>query len=167
MLSKTLNRTIIAYRKGYRVNTDGQPISPTGKLRKTCKYQTKRYVIEKFNIAVEGKVVPIKVHQLCAYQKFGLWDSSRIHVRHLDGNSLNNRPENIALGTASQNMLDRPRKDRQTHAQKAGLAKRKCFYYNIQPLLEEGLTQTEIASVLGFSVSTIKRCIRKFRAERV
>jgi len=39
-----------------------------------------------------------------------------VQVRHLDGDSMNNAKKNIAIGTASENMLDRSKYDRAAHA---------------------------------------------------
>ena len=47
-------------------------------------------------------------HQIIAVKKFGAEAvfAEGIEVRHLDGNSLNNDPENIELGTRLQNIMD-------------------------------------------------------------
>lgn len=53
------------------------------------------------------KSVPVNVHRLVAYQKYGdmLFDEG-MEVRHKDGNSLNNIDSNIIIGTHVENMMD-------------------------------------------------------------
>lgn len=50
-----------------------------------------------------GKAGRAKVHRLVAAAFYG--ESSAL-VRHLDGDKLNNRAENLAYGTVSENQLD-------------------------------------------------------------
>lgn len=52
-------------------------------------------------------------HRLAAYQKFGekIFDKNLV-VRHLDGNSSNNHPENLGIGTQKENLKDIPQKIR-------------------------------------------------------
>jgi hypothetical protein len=52
----------------------------------------------------------VSVHRLQAYQKHG--DEifgENIHVRHLNGNPLDNSYDNILIGSVSENSLDRPK----------------------------------------------------------
>lgn len=100
---------VFAYNKGYRVNNNGDLVSPTGikrKLRKTPHgyFET--------NIRIGGKMHHLILHKLVAYQKFGERLFACDCVRHLDGNPLNNVPENIAIGSLSDNMLDIPKEIR-------------------------------------------------------
>lgn len=56
-------------------------------------------------------------YKVVAYLKFGLRAfTSGLHIRHRDGNSENNHPDNILLGTASQNEMDKPAAVRQRSA---------------------------------------------------
>ncbi len=104
---------------------DGSVCNAIGKTRKlqitksgTGQNPIPYYV---FNVGIgNSKRYPVKVHRLLAFQLFGedaLKNS--IHTRHLDGNSLNNTPQNIRLGTGSENAMDRCPKERRLHAQKA------------------------------------------------
>lgn len=122
-MSGTQQAVRAAFEKGYRVNDQGQVISRLGKIRalalKVHRTGDRRHV---FTIQMErNKFFPIPVHRLLAFQLFG--DAAfgpGIEVRHLDGNSLNNTPSNIALGTKSQNEMDKPAANRRLQAQKAG-----------------------------------------------
>jgi hypothetical protein len=55
-----------------------------------------------------SKVNSVLVHRLVAYEKFGdkIFEKGVV-VRHLDGNPLNNLPDNIEIGTQHDNMMDR------------------------------------------------------------
>lgn len=100
-----------AYNKGYRV-IDGCVISPSGAKRK-LRVSIKGYYT--FTMKVGKEAYPIQVHALLAFQKFG--DSvfeEGVEVRHLDNIKLNISDDNIAIGTGSQNMQDKP-KEQRTH----------------------------------------------------
>ena len=58
-----------------------------------------------------------QVHRFNAWFKFGaaIYEPN-IVCRHLDGNPLNNHQDNLALGTQSDNMMDRPAHVRHAHA---------------------------------------------------
>lgn len=105
----------IAYDKGYYVDKSGN-VFYHNKQRKLTDYQG----YKRFNIRHNGKVIRVKVHQLQAYQKYGneLFNDN-IVVRHLNGNPSDNSYDNIAIGTASDNMMDIPeeiRKQKALHA---------------------------------------------------
>lgn len=97
----------VAKEKGYRIDINGNAFSrkQTLKVRK----RQKAYPYYCFNIKVEGKNRVIMVHRLQAYQKFGdALFGEGIVVRHLNGNSLDNSWDNIAIGTQHDNMMDIP-----------------------------------------------------------
>lgn len=52
-----------------------------------------------------NKPKPISVHRLIAWAFLGHQDKG-IEVRHINGNGLDNRIENLCYGTKSQNMID-------------------------------------------------------------
>lgn len=109
MLSKSKLNTISASEKGYYVSNDGEVISPKGIIRK-CKISNCGY--KYFNIKINGKIAFVFVHKLCAYKKYG-YDSMLCEcIRHLDGNKLNNRPDNISIGSTKENQLDIPKEKR-------------------------------------------------------
>ena len=117
-MSKTSSVIKEAYRKGYRV-VNGVVLSPMNRQLKVKTNKGTRTTYTFFSIKYEGQAFPIAVHKLLAYQKFGEASLEHgVHVRHKDNNSLNNSEENIVLGTASENCLDRPVIDRRQHAAK-------------------------------------------------
>lgn len=108
-----------AFAKGYRVCADGAVVNKFGILRKlSIKKSHGSYL--RFNINHEGEAYPVFVHKLQAFQKFGeqMFEPG-IMVRHHDGDSFNNRKENILLGTPRDNAMDRDPEDRKAHAFKA------------------------------------------------
>lgn len=101
---------VIADKKGYKV--EGNNVIFNGKARKLdirYKKENGQSAYASFGIRdEEGKRVQIFVHHLVAYQKFGdkfldgRDNDEELIVLHLDGNTLNNSYDNIALGIRSQ-----------------------------------------------------------------
>lgn len=104
MLTKQAKVLIEAHKKGYRISENGEIMSPSGRK---LKGRVKRYYLE-FGIRFHGKVRHVPVHRMVAYQKYGDLLFQAECVRHLDGNPLNNCPDNIEIGTQSDNMMDIP-----------------------------------------------------------
>jgi len=98
---------------GYTVNKEGTEIrNPQG--IKVATFESKGYRIFDFGPKADRK--HIYVHRFQAWFKFNTtMYGAGLQVRHLDGNSRNNHADNLALGTQSQNMLDRPAADRKAH----------------------------------------------------
>lgn len=104
--------------KGYTIDKDGIISNPQSKKLKGCVYD--KYL--KISVRTsENSSFPVRVHKFQAYVKFGdkIFEKG-IVVRHLDGDSLNNKWDNIAIGTQSQNMMDRPEIDRKNHSDGKG-----------------------------------------------
>ena len=101
-----------AYALGYRVSEDGQTV--TRPLNRIVPQQCTRDGYQRFTFGPKCNRLTIRVHRLQAFQSFGedLYQEG-IVCRHLDGNSQNNEASNIALGTQSQNMMDRSKECRQ------------------------------------------------------
>lgn len=125
-MSQQREATVLAYDKGYRV-VGGEVYSAKGNKRKLYhnKKNTTSYYL--FSIRGEGrKHLKVHVHKLVAYQLFGEASfESGIHVRHLDGNSLNNLESNIAIGTQSDNEMDKSPEERMKHSINAAAKLRK------------------------------------------
>ena len=116
-MSKYEDAIRIAQEKGYTVDKDGN-VFYKGKQRK-LQYKSNKEQIKyyKFNIRNNDTIYTIKVHQLQAYQKYGekMFEDDMV-VRHLNCNSLDNSYDNIAIGTASDNMMDIPEDIRKKNA---------------------------------------------------
>lgn len=123
-MSTTLNDFLIkAYEKGYRVDTEGNVISPKNNLIKTFRQnQEREYLV--FSFRIEKDVRKIKVHRLQAYQKFGdEMFKEGIQVRHQNNNPLDNSWGNILIGTQSENYQDGVNKDKFRKLKKPGSKK--------------------------------------------
>jgi len=105
-----MNKYEIAIKRGYKVDLNGNVFNPNGyKLD----LHLARYGYYVFNIRIHGKTMHIPVHKLISYNKFGIKSIDKeIHTRHLDGNPLNNNWNNIAIGSCSDNMMDKPKQQR-------------------------------------------------------
>lgn len=105
-----------AFARGYRVDDSGAVVSPAGHAiatHRACGYQ-------RFCVRVGRRAVSVFVHRLAAYQCFGAaMFAPGVEVRHLDGDRANSRPANLALGTRSENSLDRDPVARRRHGQHA------------------------------------------------
>lgn len=100
------------YEKGYRINKEGK-IYYKNNLRKGYIQYHGKIPYLKLSIRLKDKICNIPVHRLQAYQKYGdrLFENG-MEVRHLNGNSLDNSYDNIAIGTHSENMFDKSKEER-------------------------------------------------------
>ncbi len=165
-MTKTNQAVIVAFEKGYRVTPSGAVVNRHGKIRK-CSVKSrktdKRFV---FSVCLHPKEsFPVPVHKLVAYQKFGLATFNfGVVVRHLDGNAFNNNEINIALGSFSDNTFDRPARDRQLHAQKAGKASSPHtdeFWAKVKNDYASGLGYKKLRIKYGLSLSTLSYQLSK------
>lgn len=117
---------------GYKVNIDGKIISPSGKIIKGSKTaQGYNHTSALFN----GKKFKVMAHRLQAYFKYGskIFNEG-IHVRHLNGIPDDNSFENIAIGTASENNMDKPKDVRVRAAVLSQANRKKRFKYNYEQI---------------------------------
>lgn len=100
------------YEKGYRIDKEGT-ICYKNNTRKGCIQYCNKIPYLKISIKIGNKTCNVPVHRLQAYQKYGnkLFENG-MEVRHLNGNSLDNSYDNIAIGTHSENMFDKPKEVR-------------------------------------------------------
>lgn len=98
---------ILAAEKGYYVNSLGDAFSKAGKKVGTRGDDPYMYIGIRIN---KKKVIKVYIHRLQAYQKYGekIYQEN-LEVRHLNGKSLDNSYENISIGTALENCLDKPK----------------------------------------------------------
>jgi hypothetical protein len=154
--TKTAAAVKLAYRKGYRVLDNGEVEAASGKIRQPVLSGTRDHRRHVINIRCNGTARPVPVHQLAAYQKFGeaAFMASE-HVRHLNGDCFDNRPENIALGTASANMMDRDPAERRAHAIKASTANKRQDWAEIDADRASGMGYTKLSKKYGVSKGTL------------
>jgi hypothetical protein len=104
-----------AYKLGYRVKENGDLIGLRGKpIGSVCNGY------HRFKIRKNNGYINCLTHRLQAYQKYGeeIYKYG-IVCRHLNGNPLDNSINNIAIGTQSDNMMDRKPEDRLAHSRLA------------------------------------------------
>lgn len=116
MLSKGSKNIIRCYEMGYRVSKEGLIESPHGRILKGSFWRG--YTC--FSVRDGDNHMKIYAHRLQAYQKFGdKMFEPKILVRHLNDVGTDNRWDNIAIGTQSDNMMDmcpKKRKEKAIHA---------------------------------------------------
>lgn len=144
-----------AYEKGYRVLPNGKVKSHLGNIL-NCWIGTKGYFV--FSTKKDGKSMKTMVHQLAAYQKYGekIFNDD-LQVRHLDNDKLNNKPNNIAIGTQSQNRMDMPKAERVKLARDAGRAQSPLTEQDVLDIRERfanGATLRDITDEYGIAKST-------------
>lgn len=148
---------LYAVKQGYSVTHDGRVISPNTEKPRKLVLDSRGYFV--FNLGSCEKAVGIRVHRLVAYFKFGKKIFNKgVVVRHLDGNSRNNQWNNIAIGTQSDNMMDRSPLKRKAHAQVAARKQRKLSdeeAKELRALRAKGATYSELMSKFGLAKSTI------------
>ncbi len=114
---------LTATQKNYKITSDYSIVSPRGRRLKLMK-DHKGYLLFHVYSSEDKKIYPVLVHRFIAFKKFGdAIFQTGIEVRHLDNNSQNNNPNNLALGTRRENILDIPEDRRKEIAKNAGQSK--------------------------------------------
>lgn len=111
-----IDKLKLAIEKGITINGNGEVFYKNNKLNPYKNFAKNQYPYYEVSFRYGKKILHIKVHQLQAYIKYGEALLNAECVRHLDGNSLNNNYDNIAIGTQHDNMMDIPKKRRIEHA---------------------------------------------------
>ena len=92
---------------------------------------------------------------MIAFLKFGEDSMAEgVVTRHLNGDGLDNRWENIAIGTQSDNMYDRDKVERVRHAKVAARAHRRFTDTEVEKILRRkagGWTYKRLSKVYGGS----------------
>jgi hypothetical protein len=164
-----INAVRTAFEKGYRVTKDGKVLSPTGTFRKLgmssgCSRSsgTSRPRYLTFNVVDSRKKrVPVPVHRLAGYQLYGEAALDSVtQVRHLDGDHTNNRFTNLAIGSGTDNALDRPEAERKAHARHAASFRRNLTDRQVGRLKKDrarGETYAQLSEKYGIAKSSISR----------
>ncbi len=160
-MSKAQLALQLAFAAGYRVNESGEVLSPTGRNR-ALQWRNggaQKYAYFGFSDSAAGlKKWTVAVHRLAAYQKYGsaIFDTG-IQVRHRDGCAANNRPDNILIGSPSDNAFDMSVSERQRRTELGAACVRAFTAAEIrdvrQSILDIGGEKT--AAKYGVASSTI------------
>lgn len=164
----------VAYSLGYYVDKSGQAFNPSGKkIGGNGQHAYSRFHIM-INDGKKRKKVSVYIHRFQAFLKFGEKIYKKgLEVRHLDGNRLNNKWENIDIGTHSDNMMDIPKEERIKHASKGNKiysdeqVKEMYFLYHRQGYSYRQLMDRYNISSEGTVRSLIKDrlCIKDMKGE--
>lgn len=115
-LSKKNQAIIEADQRGYHCDSEGRLYNPQGVA--ISGFIDGGY--RAFSIRIDGHSQNILLHRFIAFQLRGdLAFTDGIVVRHLDNDKLNNRWENLELGSVRENYLDLPKQDRIKRARHA------------------------------------------------
>lgn len=93
---------------GYKntwVIADGTVVRSNGQKKKAFRNKKSPYLFVALT-KDNGKGKNVKIHQLVCVAYHGPKPLDKTLVRHLDGNPLNNHPDNLAWGTPHENYLD-------------------------------------------------------------
>lgn len=148
ILSLRQQALLTAYQKGYRV-INGEVVYRNIKVKGYNRIHNGTY--HTFSVQISpNKRSEVPTHRLVAYQKFGNNIFKKgIVVRHLDSNSLNNKEENINIGTQSDNVMDRSEEARRISAIRATSFIKKHNHEAIVKMKNEGMTYGQIMHITG------------------
>jgi len=160
-LSDTVRRF---YELGYTPENGGVLRGPSGKqLSLTVDRSSRKskglYAYWQTRDRETGLQPRIYYHKLVAYHLYGeAAFADGVVIRHLDGNSLNNNFENIAIGSAKDNWMDIPATIRQRISDAGGVASRKLSAERLAEFKsdrEAGMSYKKLMAKYGLSKSTV------------
>jgi hypothetical protein len=152
-----------AAKRGYRATRNGRVMGLNGGYLRLYFHgrggNERRFVFSARTEVADYEPKVVFVHRLVAYQKYGdrIFDPA-MRARHLNGNGLDNRYANIAIGTLSDNWYDIPRVARVARAKRAASKLRKLTQGQAAQLRKEhkaGKTYSELCEKYGLAKSTV------------
>ena len=147
----------------YTVTSEGEFFSDNSGKMKTRNRAGTEYQIINFSL-INGKKKTYRAHRLVLMAFKPVDNMENLEVNHIDGNKKNNRLENLEWCTSSENQI---------HAFKTGLSKarrgeesnfsklRLEDVKRVFDLRKQGLTQAEIATIVGCSSSNISYILKR------
>ncbi len=161
MSAKFSRNEVVAMSRGYKVRSDGSVFSPykQSDAGTITGWNDAGYLF--FTIRHQGKFLKVSIARLHALQKFGedLVYNEQMEVRHLNGNSMDNSEDNIGIGTASQNAMD---KDPRTRRRVSSMANKKHDHFKIIEAHKSGMSYKRIMAEFGInSKGTVSFIIRQ------
>ena len=147
-----------AVKKGMFVDRKGHLYGIRG-ARRILHHNRDGYARVRTWVPLINQYTNIMVHQLQAYQKFGdkLFKKG-IQVRHLNGDRADNRWENIDIGTAYDNAMDRSKEARKKHALNAASYQRKLTddqVRELRRLRKEGAPYKRLTKMFDISKGNV------------
>ena len=169
-MTKNSKAVLIAAERGYSVDSNGSAFKPNGDPQPLYLPPCPRHKYFAFAISTEFGRSQVRVHRLVAFQNFGIAALlPGVHTRHLNGDSLDNRAENIAIGSRSDNMMDRSPESRRLHAQLAGRSNSlpESTWEEVINDRDSGMTYKQITEKYGISKSTLSFRLSKTGKKQV
>ncbi len=157
-------KPVIGYENHYEVSNLGNVRrKKSGRLRQINNSQTYPTVL----LSVNGKHKTLRVHRLVA-TAFLTPIEGKTHVNHKNGNHYDNRVENLEWVTQKENNLHAYRVLHRKSASKGKIAPNRVVkdsdVSEYERLNKSGMTTDEIGKIYGVCGSTIRKHLRKYRA---
>lgn len=147
--------------EGYFASPTGRIYSNlSGKIRE-LKQRSDRKAYSLVTVFYEGRSVPTRVHTLVLLAFAGQRPDG-MEARHLDGNGMNNRADNLVWSTHLENMHDKRIHGTENYGEKNGGSK--LSVSDVREIRDVyatgGFTQGMLASDFGISQTQVSRIIR-------
>jgi hypothetical protein len=143
--------------RGFTFNESGNIVKPDGNVMPSRVTGTdQRGYYHAVKVKDNGVSRPIPVHRFISYMKYG--DTAlrnKVQTRHLNGVSTDNTPSNIAIGSASDNAMDRNPDIRKTHSDIASSYIKKLSAEAVKDIRESEKPLSELARKYRVAKSTI------------
>ena len=135
-------------------NYRGVVVFPKGRLLKSRTAHKTGYLI--LQVCSAGKIERKGVHQLVCSAFRGPRPSPKHHAAHLDGDKINNRPENLRWATAQENEADKLRHGTRLRGDRNHQSTlTEADVRRIKGRLAEGQTQVSLAAEYGITQAAI------------
>lgn len=161
MLSKMAQFVIYAHDiLGWRVDDEGFVERPCGRIvpaRVQSHPGYSSYLVVSIRNRRTGEGYIIRIHKLTAYQKYGIRAfDDRVVTRHRNGNSLDNRPSNILIGSQYENIMDMPASLRVANSMASVRNNRALTYEQARHIFETQPETRWIMDTYGVSKQTAR-----------
>lgn len=164
-LAEAATRPITGF-PGYCADAAGVIWSDSGWRGHECRAlvpETDRYGYQKVRLVVDGRRRRVAVHTLIALAFHGERPAGA-QVRHLNGRRDDNRAENLAWGSASENAADREQHGTTARGERNGFARlTDDEVRRVRGLLATGRSQRAVAALVGCSQRTVGAIARNER----
>jgi len=157
------HKEAIAYKQGYRIDEQGNAIGLRGlPLIPVLDHSGYPKFTLRYN---KVKTTSIHYHRLAAYQKYGdLIYNKDIEVRHLDSNKENASLFNIAIGSRSENQMDKSEETRKRCAKQAANVLKSLSDGEVRQLREDaakGMTNKQLRQKYCIAKSTVSYIVNR------
>lgn len=151
--------TVVPYGNVYEVSNFGRVRHVNGRVRKLTLNKKRGYLC--VCLHANGTNKTFYVHRLVVLAFLGTPPSDMHEVRHIDGNSVNNKTENLAWGTKLENAADKRKHNTTAIGDKNGSAIIPDWgVKHVFALRKRGWAQWQIARVFRVTRSQISNILR-------